>query len=242
MGARRIMFPGVMVLAMVLFSAAPSVADMEKPADAHMKMHHLHIMMNHGLGMVTEGSTLVMIADMKMSAGMDALTREHGVKMINSGRDVISGSLSGDDMEMMHKEGMGPKDDPAMQASHDLGEAILKYADTLGKMKMESMSGSMMDMHHMHLLINHAVEMAAEGSNMAMLADMEMAGQVDRMSRDHGKLMIAEAKSVIAAVTESKAMTGMHKEGKGPDKDPMMGQTHELIEQALKIIDLLEKM
>lgn len=32
-----------------------------------------------------------------------------------------------------------------------------------------------MTMHHMHVMINHAVEMAAEGSNLVMLGQMNMA-------------------------------------------------------------------
>jgi len=34
----------------------------------------------------------------------------------------------------------------------------------------------------------------------------------------------------------------MHKKGHSPKDDPMMKSTHDLIERALKIIDLYEKM
>jgi hypothetical protein len=37
-------------------------------------------------------------------------------------------------------------------------------------------------------------------------------------------------------------MMGMHKAGKGPKDEPMMAETHNLIETTLKIIDYFEKM
>lgn len=43
-----------------------------------------------------------------------------------------------------------------------------------------------MTMHHMHMMINHAVEMAAEGSSMLMLGQMDMAKGIDEISVKHG--------------------------------------------------------
>jgi len=100
----------------------------------------------------------------------------------------------------------------------------------------------MMDMHHMHLMINHAMAMAAEGANLVMLGDMKMAGDLDKYTVDHGRMMLKDAKATLAGVTDSKSMASMHKAGKGPKDDPMMAETHKLIETGLKIIDYLEKM
>jgi hypothetical protein len=230
-----------LTLSMALILAGPALADMvghEKGAS--MKMHHIHILMGHGLGMVTEGTNLVMIAAMKMSPGTDGMTGDHGQKMIDNGKSVVQRALSGDEMMKMHKEGM--KDDPMMKDTHGLGESILKYIDIVQKMKMDTMDKDMMDMHHMHLMINHALAMAAEGSNLVMLGDMKMAGDLDKYTVDHGRKMLKDAKATLAGVSDSKAMMGMHKAGKGPKDDPMMAETHNLIETALKIIDYFEKM
>lgn len=242
MGTKGKMFLGVMVLALTLFPlAGTSHAGGGKGhgGDAHMKMHHLHIMMNHGLSMVTEGSNLVMLADMKMVPSLDKLTRDHGKEMIKNGKATIQRSLSGDEMMGMHKAGHGPDKNKSMKYTHDLGEAILKYVGLIEDMKMGSKGDAMMAMHHQHILINHALEMAAEGSNLDMLGDMKMAGSVDDFSISHGKMMIRSAKTLLAEVTEGKAMTSLHKKGHGPGDDPAMAHTHELIEAALKIISLL---
>jgi hypothetical protein len=230
-----------LTMGMALSLAGVSRADMgEHGEEASMKMHHIHILMGHAVGMVTEGSNLVMIAGMKMSPGTDAMTADHGKKMIDNGKGVLQRALSGDEMMKMHKEGM--KDDPMMKDSHSLGESILKYIDIVQKMKMDTMDKDMMDMHHMHLMINHALAMAAEGSNLVMLGDMKMAGDLDKYTVDHGRKMLKDAKATLAGVSDNKAMMGMHKAGKGPKDDPMMAETHNLIETALKIINYFEKM
>jgi hypothetical protein len=208
--------------------------------DAVMKMHHVHILMGHAMVMVTEGSNLVMIAGMKMSPATDKMTADHGKKMIENGKAVVQRALSGDEMMAMHKEGM--TNDPMMKDTHSLGETILKYIDIVQNMGMSGTDPSMMDMHHMHIMINHALDMAAEGANLVMLGDMKMAGSLDKYTVEHGRMMLQDAKATIAGVSNSKAMTDMHKAGKGPGDDPMMAETHKLIETALKIIDQLEKM
>jgi hypothetical protein len=226
---------------MIFGISGQSFADMGGHGkDAAMKMHHIHILLGHAVVMVTEGSNLVMIAGMKMSPGTDAMTADHGNKMIENGKSVVQRALSGDEMMAMHKEGM--KDDPMMNESHNLGESILVYIDIVQKMNMGSMGKDMMDMHHIHLMINHALDMAAEGANLVMLGDMKMAGDLDKYTVNHGRMMLKEAKATLAGVSDSKAMMGMHKAGKGPSDDPMMAETHKLIETALKIIGYLEKM
>ena len=245
MGTKAKMFLGVMVLALVLMPLASiTQADMKgHEGDAEMKMHHVHIVMNHGLGMVTEGSTMVMLGEMNMASGIDAMTVDHGKQMIKDGKGVVQRALSGDEMMGMHKEGQSPDKNPAMKDTHDLGEGILKYIGLVEGMKMGSMDKNMMmEMHHQHIMINHALEMAAEGSNLVMLGDMDMAGAVDDYTVEHGKMMIKNAKGLLGEVTGGKAMTDMHKMGTTPKDDPMMKSTHDLIERALKIIDLYEKM
>jgi hypothetical protein len=245
MGTKGKMFLGVMVMTLALMPLASiSQAGMKgHEGAAEMKMHHIHIVMNHGLGMVTEGSSLIMLGEMNMASGIDALTLDHGKQMIKNGKGVVQRALSGDEMMGMHKEGQGPDKNPAMKDTHDLGEAILKYTGLVEGMKMGSMSGdAMMEMHHQHIMINHALEMAAEGSNLVMLGDMKMAGTVDDYTVEHGKMMIKNAKTLLGEITSGKGMTDMHKKGHSPNDDPMMKNTHDLIESALKIIDLYEKM
>ncbi len=96
-----------------------------------------------------------------------------------------------------------------------------------------------MTMHHMHVMINHAVEMAAEGSNLIMLGNMNMASGVDNVSVQHGQKMILNAKKLVKEMLEGKAMKKLHAEGA---KGSNMQHTHQLAEAAMAYIQLLDAM
>lgn len=99
-----------------------------------------------------------------------------------------------------------------------------------------------MSMHHMHMMINHALEMATEGSNMVMLAQMKMADGVDEISLAHGQMMIQHAKELLKDVMEGEAMRALHKKGHSPEAGALMVYTHHLGDSAANHIKLLEKM
>jgi len=221
--------------------ASAASHEMMDMGEAGMTMHHQHMLLDHGLSMVLKGSNLVMLGQMKMADSLDPMTMDHGRDMIQNGKGLINEALSGSAMMKMHKAGHGPKDSAMMKATHDLGESMLKMVDIVEKMDMGGMAGHMMEMHHMHVLINHAMGMALEGSNLAMVGQMKMAGDLDAPTVKHGKMMISDARAMIGQVMDSQAMKGMHGKGMTPDKDPMMESTHKLVEVSYKIIDQLEK-
>jgi plasmid stability protein len=168
------------------------------------------------------------------------MTAEHGRKMIKSGREVIERALKGPEMQAMHKGGHG--DNPLMKYTHELGNAITTVADLLEKMSMEGpMTDDMMAMHHMHIMINHALEMAAQGSNMVMLGQMGMSKDVDKYAIEHGKMMLADARATLTEVMTGKAMTGMHEKGVAGG-NAMMADTHKIGDAAKNVVDLLDKM
>jgi hypothetical protein len=229
----------VMAVASMLTIGLFGTAYAKHGGEAAMDMHHMHMLMNHGLEMVAEGSNLVMLAEMKMTAAMDPMTLEHGKNMIKDGKEVIEHILKGPEMQAMHKGGHG--DDPMMKYTHELGNAELAVVDLLENMSMEGpMTDDMMTMHHMHIMINHALEMAAQGSNMVMLGQMGMSN-VDKYSIEHGKMMLADASSLLKEVMEGKAMMDMHAKGV-TGGNAMMADTHKIGDAAKKVIDLLDKM
>ena len=211
-----------------------------KHGGAEMGMHHFHMLMDHGITMVVEGSNMEMIAQMNMAPGVDAKTLHHGQHMMKEGKDLITRVLSGPEMMAMMKE---HANDPMMDYTHQLGEAMIKLTDILEKMSMEDMSSAdMMGMHHMHMMINHAVEMAAQGADLVMLGKMGMAGDIDKLTIEHGKAMLGDGKSMVEDMMGSKEMMDMHAKGMTPEKSPMMGASHQQGEAAMKVIDLLSKM
>lgn len=207
---------------------------------AGMEMHHLHMLMNHGISMVAEGSDMAMLAEMKMAPGVDQKTLQHAQHMIKEGKDLITHALNGPEMMAMMKK---HAQDPLMVYTHKLGESMLKVTDILEKMSTEDMSSpDMMAMHHMHMMINHALQMAADGANLIMLGQMGMAGDVDKLSVDHGKAMMNDGKSMVTDMMGSKEMKEMHAKGMTPEKSPMMEMSHKHAEAVMKVIDLLSKM
>jgi hypothetical protein len=226
---------------LIVFSSHAYAKEMKhKKGGATMEMHHFHMLMNHGLSMVAEGSNMAMLAEMKMAPGVDQKTLEHGKQMIKEGKDLITRALSGPEMMAMMKK---HAKDPLMEYTHRLGEAMLKVTDILEKMSLEDMSSpDMMAMHHMHMMINHALQMAADGTNLIMLGQMRMAGDVDKLSVEHGKAMLNDGKSMVTDMMGSKEMMDMHAKGVTPEKSPMMAMSHQHAEAVMKVIDLLSKM
>ena len=240
MKSKKRLLGAVMAVAFMLSIGLSGTAHAQHGGDASMDMHHLHQLMNHGLEMVAEGSNMVMLAEMKMAASIDPMTLEHGRQMIKSGKEVIAHALTGPEMQAMHKAGHG--DAPLMKNTHELGDAITTVADLLDKMSTEGpMSEDMMAMHHMHVMINHALEMAAQGSNMVMLGQMGMSKDIDKYSIEHGKMMLSDASALLTEVMTGKAMTGMHEKGVAGG-NAMMADTHKIGDAAKKVIDLLDKM
>ena len=113
---------------------------------------------------------------------------------------------------------------------------------TAGIAMKHGTGGHGMSMHHQHIMINHALGMALEGSNLVMLGQMGMAKGVDKVSVDHGKMMIKNGRSLWNEVMSGKTMTGMHSGGTSPADNPMMKFTHEFDSAQLKVIDILKEM
>lgn len=108
----------------------------------------------------------------------------------------------------MHKAGKSPADDPVMKYTHELAEAQIKVMDLLSQ--HAGMTAHTMSMHHQHILLNHALEMALEGSDMVMTGQMSMAPGIDDKSISHGKNMMKNARGLW-----NEAMSGKMLKRKG---------------------------
>ncbi len=218
----------------------PAETEIVPEEPSFKEMHNLHIMMKHGLVMVVQGSNLVMLADMKMSPGMDSATLQHGQKMIKSGKMVINRSLSGSEMDVLMKS---YSKDPLMNHTHNLGKAMLKAVYILEKMKITGIDeAKKKTMHHIHMMINHTLQMGAEGSNLLMIGQMDMSKIVDAFSTEHGRQMLNSASDLLSEVMEGKAMKDMHTRGITQETSNDMALAHELAVAATKVLDLQSKM
>lgn len=227
------------MLGMVFGVSGLSLADMANDAkETALKIHQVRSLMDHSMGMVTEGSGLVMVARTKLAPPIDRFTEEKGMKLIKSGKELVQKTLAADEMMSMSNAGM--KDDPTMVGINDLGKSILEYIDIVEHLDMSGSVQSRIKTHNTHVMINHAMDTAAEGASLVLLGSMNLAGSLDKYTIDNGRMMLIDARATLIDVADSETM--MEKDKAGMGDDPMMTQTRDLLKTALKIIDLLEKM
>ncbi len=96
-----------------------------------------------------------------------------------------------------------------------------------------------MDMHHLHGLMSHGLEMALEGASLQMLGQMNMAGAVDKTAVDHGTAMMSEGRGLINSAIAGPAMAAMHAANAN---DPAMTYTHDLAKAMTAVLDHLQQM
>ncbi len=221
--------------------AVKSGSDSSMSGGGHsMNMHHQHEAMNHGLRMVLDGSNLVMLGQMGMDPGVDKLTVNHGDMMMNMGSSLWNKVMSGDQMMKMHKGGITPETDPTMKYTHELGEAQLKVINFLKK--HADMKRHTMGMHHQHIMLNHALMMALEGSDLSMTGHMGMAPGIDEESIAHGKMMRKNAWDLLNETLSGDAMMSMHEGGMKPTSHKGMEFTHEYGTAVMKVMSLIDQM
>lgn len=205
-----------------------------------MEMAHMKVMMNHGLIMILDGSNLAMVGEVDRSDEMDESSRRVGLDMMEKGKTTVTHILDSENMMKLHEE--GHRDDPMMKSTHELGEYILKVSDISEKMSTSmTMSAGESEMHHIHIMLNHAMKQAAGGWNVMALGRMGMGAEMDEYSEMHGRNMIKDARALIVQTSESMAMKDMHDMGMSPEKNSTMKQIHHLMELYLKLIDFLSR-
>ena len=234
----------IICLTMLLLSVPPEPANagMIDRSEAVMKMHHLHIMMNNGIMLATDGSNMVMLSGMNMLPEVDKVNLHHGRSMIEKSKPLISRTLSGPVIMDLHRRGY--INDPVLHYTEKLGTAMLDVVEILEKMSMGSVdSPELMKMNHLHSMLNHALGMASEGSNLSILGHMGKAGDVmDAFAVEQGIKMMKDAKSLVSDIMDGATMKELFSAGKNPGTDPMMNKLHKLAETSATVIDMLEKM
>ena len=76
----------------------------------------------------------------------------------------------------------------------------------------------------------------------AIMGEMGMAKGIDKISVDHGRMMLKNARGLFNEVMSGKDMMDMHMGGKTPESDEVMQNTHRLAEAELRVLMLLDDM
>jgi hypothetical protein len=109
----------------------------------------------------------------------------------------------------------------------------------------EAEKKAQMTLHHLHVsMLNHGLEMAAQGANLEMISTMEMDPNVkpelESITLQHGRNMLALGKELIQRAMQGTTMKALHKESGTSGKT--MQYTHNLGNAMLEVVDYLDKM
>jgi hypothetical protein len=227
-------------LSVLLASSPVAYAQFRTTDDDSMRIHRLHVLMNHGLIMFLDGIDLRMISNMQMSTTFDEQSEEYAAHSMKKGRKAIELALRGEQNEILVEQGFG--DHPLMKTARELGDTMLDLLTVLEKMETGQMTSEAMEVHHMHLLLNRGLENVAQGSNMIMSTLLGSIPQIDQYLENQGWIMVKEGKTLIADVTQSAPYKRIQKTEGSPGEDPLFAQTRQCAELSLKIADILSRM
>ena len=213
-------------LAVGCASPAEEPAPMEQVetmVDPAMQLHHLHGLMAHGFEMAMEGVNLNMLGQMRMTESVDTAAEQHGSAMVVEARALIEEAAGGDAMSTLHES--GEFDEALMGYTHDLAQAMGTVLDMVASMETEMIEGAgEMTLHHLHMLLSHAGQMAGQGASLMMSGTMDMAGLIDDRARQHGAAMIDHARMMHETAMKGETMQALH----AADTPEGMTATHEL--------------
>ncbi|MFQ5518971.1 MAG: hypothetical protein ACE5E3_03110 [Mariprofundus sp.] len=145
-----------------------------------VKMHHLHMLINHALQMAAQG------ADMKLQGV------EHASAMMDKASNLLTRAMSGPEMARLHKSGYANK--PLMKMTHGLADKSVELIEQMKALSTDNPHKEAMQM------LNHALEVAATGSSLIMLGQQGMAGDIDAVMVNHGQAMLGEASGLLHEV------------------------------------------
>lgn len=142
-----------------------------------LQMHHIHMLINHALQMAAQGT------DMKIQG------EEHGNYMLKQATELLQRAMSGPEMARLHAQGYAKKH--SMIITHQLADQATQLFA-----QMRNMNTTTSDKRSVQML-NHALELAATGSNLVMLGQQGMAGDIDTVMVNHGQSMLGDASRLL---------------------------------------------
>jgi hypothetical protein len=195
----------------------------------------LHKVIDHGLDMLM-GANMVMLGQMQMSPGLDQQVVKHGRSLMDSASQGLQQLTTGPGQEGRRQ---GSDAAPMAEYVKSLAALLRQVADSLEEVKLEEKTPDATTMHYFNIIINQAMELALQGSQLIVSGkwDMSEHGE-DGEAVARGRKMLEDSRMMIIEIMGSKSMAEMHSRGSG--KMPAMGLTHQLTGEALKLMDLLD--
>ena len=237
MASKSLGFIAVIALSLILSFPGSLLAGTHK----NESFHDFHMMMNHGLNMILDGSSLIMMTEMDINITFAKDPLVHGNAMIATGKDLIDRAIRGPVMVEMHVKKKG--DATIMDSTHQLGELMLKTAYTQEIMQpVKEASVIAKYLHVLHLEANHALMMACQGSNMVMISQADRTNDLQRYSFKQGHKMMLNARTILLSLLNGEALKDMESKKLNPEDKALLKYTKDHLINSIDIANILVRM
>jgi hypothetical protein len=240
MYSRSITLTTLLAFSLILIFSTELRADFDKNRD----YHSAHTLMNYGLNMIADGSSMIISADIDIKTSIAQDPINYGKETIELGKSFVERALQGPDMvekHMQDEEG----ESKMMLATHKLGQLILKaaYSPYIYESNLLKNSETAHNLLIIQLEANNALMMAAQGSNMVMTGQAGSSEKyVNRFFIDQGRTMIGNAREVIFNLLHGEEMKNLANKNLPPPEKELYGYTRKQLINSVDIVNLLYQM
>jgi hypothetical protein len=219
-------------------------ADLRAEYDKNKDYHSSHMLINHGLNMIADGSSIIISTDMDIKTNITQEPVDYGNEMIALGKSFVQRALKGPHMVEKHVKKKGDASD-MMLATHKLGNLILQIEYSPGILEPDLLENS--ETAHNLLIIQleayNALMMSSQGSNMIMTGQADWSEKyLDRFFFDQGRNMMDKAREVIFDLLNGEVMKNLAKKELLPAEKKLYEYTKKQLINSLDISNLLIQM
>ena len=219
-------------------------ADLRAEYDKNKDYHSSHMLINYGLNMVADGSSIIISTEMDIKTTITQEPIDYGNEMIALGKSFVERALKGPHMVEKHVQKKDVASD-MMLATHKLGQLILQADYSPGILEPDLLKNS--ETAHNLLVIqleaNNALMMSSQGSNMIMTGQADWSEKyLDRFFIDQGRNMIEKAREVIFDLLNGEVMKNLAKKELLPAEKELYEYTKKQLLTSLDISNLLNQM
>ena len=240
MSIRSITFTTCLAFSLIVILHGELRAEFDKNKD----YHSAHMLMNYGLNMIADGSSMIISANMDIKTTLLEQPINYGNETINFGKSFVERALKGPDMVEMHMQNEDDEND-MMLATHKLGQLMLQAAYSPEIFESDLLKNS--EIAHNLLVIqleaNNALMMSAQGSNMIMTGQTGPPEKyINRFFIDQGRTMIGNAREVVFDLLHGKDMKNFANKKLSPPEKEFYEYTRKQLINSVEIINLLYQM
>ena len=213
-------------------------------SDKNKDYHSAHMLMNYGLNMIADGSSMIISTNMDIKTTLVQQPTNYGNETINLGKSFVERALKGPDMVEKRVQNEDDESD-MMLATHKLGQLMLQVAYSPEIFESDLLKNS--ERGHNLLVIqleaNNALMMSAQGSNMVMTGQAGSSEKyINSFFIDQGKIMIGNAREVIFDLLHGKEMKNFANKKLNPPEKEFYEYTRKQLINSVEIINLLYQM